>query len=362
MGTDKRDDKVELLLEEVARQMQANRTWFYRLRYGQAKKPGDDDESPDAWPDHILDEVSKAPTYIEQLVARACKDRSKSLTAVLEEMCAELEDLRGDGSLHMLSRLLETFYYYDKPPKVAQSCARAASFRFRTRRWRMCQVVSVEDPTRTPQFVEQQKDRLWRLDKDGQLRFLFTVDVLARGGGIVEHVLRELAKQIRGGDSQGFEALVARIVVQGHDASLEDWIESLQADTSLCEELAANHIFAWIRPSPTAASAIAPGTIFANWLSSVPYPVDERECADIRQRLWLGAPVAEMEVHDLYFGVHGGSEDGEDIYNYFALEHRSAPGIREWQKQLATLHGGFWRATIPHGRPPRAIEFSRLKH
>jgi hypothetical protein len=347
-------DEIEQLLRKIGYVV-------HRLRAGPTTlEPGSGQE----WAERILRQAGEGPTPLEVLVARACvqrKQRRQSLSAILGGMIRELEQLP-DHCEVQLTGLLKAYYYADQ--KNPLELARASSHRFRNPRVvasEASQVFECDSRENGDRFVGHHLDRL-QLSQGGSEPRLVIVDVLSREGRQVREVLYRILAEIRQNpETHHVQCLVARVVLQAHDKRFEDEIRSLQHDDSLRAELAGHHIYAWFREVLDATERIRPGLVYGNWISSIPYPVDDRDCATVRRQLWLGEThnLEGLEVHDLYFGAQGSSGGGKDIYNHFAIGgSRAALAMGHWQEQLAGLHGRFWRETVPHGDEPSVIEFA----
>lgn len=358
---DNLDPETRRLLDEIDQFLRKIGYNVHRMRSGASPpEPGSDQE----WAERILKQWGEGPSMLEVLVARACMQRKQhrqSLSAILGAMVRELEQLP-DHCEVKLTGLLKEYYYADQ--KNALELARSMSSRFRHPRvvaGEASQVFECDSRENGERFVAHHLDRL-QLWQGGTGPRLVIVDVLSREGRLVREVLHRLLAEIRQNpQTHHVQCLVARVVLQAHDERFEDEIRSLQHDDRLRAELEAHHIYAWFREGPDATERIRPGMVYGNWISSMPYPVEDRDCAAIRRQLWLGetSSLEGLEVHDLYFGTQGGSH-GKDIYNHFAIGgSKAALAMGYWQKQLADLHTRFWGETLPHRDEPDVIEFAR---
>ena len=354
------DPETRRLLDEIDQFLRKIGFAVHRLRSG-ASPP--EPSSGQEWAARILQQWGEGPTMLEVLVARACRQRKphrQSLSAILGAMVRELEQLPDQCEVK-LTGLLKEYYYADQ--KHPLELARAASHRFRRPRviaGEAGEVFECDLRENGDRFVGHHLDRL-QLSQGGTGPRLVIVDVLSREGRLVREVLHRLLAEIRQNpESHHVQCLVARVVLQAHDERFEDEIRSLQCDESVRAELQGHHIYAWFREGPDATERIRPGTVYGNWISSIPYPVEDRDCATLRRQLWLGetSSLEGLDIHDLYFGAQGGS-GGKDIYNHFAIGgSKAALAMGDWQKQLADLHGRFWRETLPHRDEPNVIEFA----
>ena len=344
-------DDLRLLLDEV-RLMRSQAEDDAALRSGRFPT------SAESWARTIIAASSRAPSYLELMVAQAICSTEGDLNAAASNLTREFERALTDSEVD-LTRLLRTHFFAGKDEAYRRRNAkrRSSYFRKSRKKKRTPMTYALNDVRERQRFIERHERCILHGANVDDSLMLRVVDVLASDGDTVLHELESLRALVFGSNDVFFENVIARIIMQSWAPHLGDELRAIFEDIDK-DELRKRDLYVWVRIVREPAQELAPGTVYGNWICSTPYPVGEHACRRIRRRLWRGEDVEEVLVHDVFFGMCGEPSDSKIYLNAPLDASELGQFMREVHKRMVAVHQGHWATGYPDDDDPDVLDLS----